>query len=589
MSDRYVRFDRKQDNANQIIAADDINSLQKVSEVTQKEFYKARDRSFIEKCLFVLEHHRVVNGMWIDVFEDVSKVDIAKTKSVVFSEPEQAIVFPDGLAEPEGWLYSNTWVNPNGSLMKKVIVMVDRTIPEYGGDMIIEVSNDGSNWFEPPLNDSEPFEIPTDGQRLKLRARFIRSDVTVSPRLEGWAVLFRDPANNIVRMPDGTPINPNPDPTDPTPINIFHNQLKGIGPDDHHPEKHSHDGTDGSGLISHTVLTDIGEDDHHAKNHRHGQDGVDAVVLDSDVVGTLGMQHLSVQVWLGRPGTTGLYREPKLGDRLVYVKTPDDETYLFYDLTNEGRLDHTLTIRAGVAAWETMVYGDYINSTGQKEIVLLGTEKNEYDATDDIVRHEIEKVTAPDQVKGVAVSDPKTGGVLEVTWAANVEHDIAGYNVYISTDGGNRWAKVNLTLITGLTQNVSGLIDGQTYWFKVTAVDTTNYESIDSAVVFGVPSMLDTIPPAKPTSLSAIGGNGTGKIELSWAAVSDADLATYALYRSPTGLPGSYLRIATINQPITTYTDTGGIVAGSQYWYYVTAIDTTGNESDPSGDVFATA
>ncbi|MNO98562.1 Fibronectin type III domain protein [compost metagenome] len=314
------------------------------------------------------------------------------------------------------------------------------------------------------------------------------------------------------------------------------------------------------------------------------------MTLDTDVVGTLGMQHLSVQVWLGKPGQTGLFRDPKLGDRLVYVKTPDDETYLFYDLTNEGRLDHTITIRAGVAAWETLLYGPYINSTGATETVMLGTEKTEYDATDDIIRKEIEKVTAPDQVKGIAASDPQTGGSIEVTWAANVEHDLAGYNVYISTNSGTTWAKVNTTgLIPDLVYVVGGLIDGNTYWFKVTAVDTTGYESIDSAVVYAVPTLLDTIPPAKPASLNALGGNGLGSVQLSWAGVADADLATYALYRSPTGIPGSFLKIATINQPTTTYTDTGGIVAGSDYYYYVTAVDTTGNESDASGTVMATA
>ncbi|WP_421021343.1 hypothetical protein, partial [Klebsiella pneumoniae] len=117
------------------------------------------------------------------------------------------------------------------------------------------------------------------------------------------------------------------------------------------PQEHSHDGSDGSGTVSHKHLTEVGPDDHHPKAHYHGEDGVPYVQLESDVVGTLPVENLSYQVWTGKPGKTGLYFDPQLGDRLVYVKSPDDETYLFYDLQND-RLSHTINIVQGIAVWE---------------------------------------------------------------------------------------------------------------------------------------------------------------------------------------------------------------------------------------------
>lgn len=586
MSDRFVRFDRREDNTGQKVQAADINTIQAVVEDNQKEIYRARDRSFLDRCLFTLDNHRAMNGMWIDFFETTNKIDISKTKGLLFSEPEQAVVFNDVPPDNfEGWLYSETWSNPNSTIMKNVLVLVESTIPE-NTDIVVEISNNGSDWFLPTINVSEPFQIATNGSRLKLRARYVRSQAGITPRIEGWAVLYKDEALNVIRMPDGTPIDMNPGGGDNSTIKLFHSQLMEIGPDDHHDQLHTHDGTDGSGLISHSVLTDIGEDDHHAKDHTHGEDGVSFVNLENDVIGTLGVENLSYQVWSGRPGQTGMFFDPKLGDRLTYVKTPDDETYMFYDMENEGRLDHTIAIREGIATYERLVYSPYTDSTNTTSIKMMGTEKFTYDATDEMIRRDIDKLIAPDQVKGVAVSDPQTGGALEVTWAKNSEYDLVGYRVYFATSTQS-WMPATDKLITGVSHTLTGLIDGTEYQIKVVAVDQSEYVSIDSGVVKGTPSLKDTIAPDKPSSMSASGGDGS--VYLAWAPNTEDDLATYALYRSPSGLPGSFLRIKTILKSETSYTDTGGIVSGSPYYYYVTAIDVQGNESVASETVVATA
>jgi hypothetical protein len=490
MSDgRFVRFDRKEDNVGQIISANDINSLQSVSEQQQRAIFQERDNAFLDKALFVLEHHRLLNGMWLDLFEDVNKIDLLKTQDVIFSEPERGITFPDATDYTEGVLYSQTYINPNGSNIKKVMVMVDAYVPE-GTNLVISITNNGVDWFEVPLSNSDLFEIPTDGQKLKLEARFTRSDVNVTPRLNAWAVLFRDPQLELVELPDGSKVvigNPQDDVGNL--VNIYHRQLLGIGPDDHHPQEHSHDGLDGSGLVSHTNLIDIGEDDHHPKDHQHGVDGVSLINLGTDVEGTLSDTHLSHQVWTGKPGVTGLFFDPKIGDRLVYTKTPDDETYLFYDFTHDGRLSHSITIFRGVAVWETLQYGPYVNSRGETEIKMLGTDKKEYDANDIMVIREIEKMTAPAPVSNILVSDPELGNVLDLAWTANKEHDVIGYNVYVRAGGVGPWALANTTgLIPTTGYSVVSLTTGVAYQFYVTAVDTQGYESDPSVIVSGTPT-----------------------------------------------------------------------------------------------------
>jgi hypothetical protein len=387
-------------------------------------------------------------------------------------------------------------------------------------------------------------------------------------------------------MPDGSqviidnPSNPVDPSTLPDVVQIMHSQLLGIGPNDHHDQEHSHDGTDGSGTVDHGDLTGIGEDDHHPKDHQHGLDGVDFVNLQTDVTGTLSSANLSYQVWTGKPGRTGLFFDPKLNDRLTYVKTPDDETYMFYDLVHD-RLDHTITIREGIAVWETMIYGNYTSSTGQVTVVLQGTDKQMFDATDIDVQNEIDKITAPDSPLGLRVNDPGTGGALDLSWTPNSELDLAGYNVYKSTDNGITWAMVNTSgVISASSFTVTGLANGSSALYAVTAVDTIGYESARSVAVIGIPSLHDTIAPNQPQGLSLVSLGGGGA-KLTWNPNTESDLANYKVYRSYSGAAGTFTYLATVDKSIHTFTE-GGLIVGSTYFYRITAFDTNGNESVPS-------
>ena len=95
----------------------------------------------------------------------------------------------------------------------------------------------------------------------------------------------------------------------------------------------------------------------------------------------------------------------------------------------------------------------------------------------------------------------------------------------------------------------------------------------------------DTTPPAVPTGLTATTVSSSS-INLDWADNTDSDLAGYKVYRSTTSdfTPGS----ANFVKQVTTsaYTDTG-LTADTTYYYKVTAVDTSGNESQPSAQASA--
>jgi chitodextrinase len=90
-------------------------------------------------------------------------------------------------------------------------------------------------------------------------------------------------------------------------------------------------------------------------------------------------------------------------------------------------------------------------------------------------------------------------------------------------------------------------------------------------------TMLDTIPPTAPASLSAAPGDA--QVALSWGASTDnVAVAGYRVYRDG----------VQIGQASSTSFNDTGLTDGTAYTYYVVAYDAAGNVSSPSATVSAT-
>jgi len=96
-------------------------------------------------------------------------------------------------------------------------------------------------------------------------------------------------------------------------------------------------------------------------------------------------------------------------------------------------------------------------------------------------------------------------------------------------------------------------------------------------------SVGDTTPPLPPVVLTAVGGNG--QVDLDWGDNAEPDLAGYNVYRSLDGV--AYVQVDSGLAPASLYTD-AAVTNGITYFYTVTAVDTSGNESGMSGAASAT-
>jgi hypothetical protein len=130
---------------------------------------------------------------------------------------------------------------------------------------------------------------------------------------------------------------------------------------------------------------------------------------------------------------------------------------------------------------------------------------------------------------------------------------------------------------------------GKTYVYVVRGTlsgAAAGLESNDSHSVILTPK--DTFPPAAPQGIVAAVLTGTvaGKsvVDLSWSINVEADLAGYRVYRNEQqGQRGMLITPELLLTPA--YRDSS-VAAGQRYWYTVTAVDRTGNESAPSEQIF---
>ena len=129
---------------------------------------------------------------------------------------------------------------------------------------------------------------------------------------------------------------------------------------------------------------------------------------------------------------------------------------------------------------------------------------------------------------------------------------------------------------------------GKTYVYTVrTAIpaDGGTIESGDS--VPAIVTAPDIYPPGVPQGLVAAvvtpDPNSPPEVDLSWSINTETDLAGYHVYRSEQeGTPGQGLTPDLLLSPA--YRDTS-VQPGHRYWYSVTAVDRSGNESAPSAPV----
>ena len=146
----------------------------------------------------------------------------------------------------------------------------------------------------------------------------------------------------------------------------------------------------------------------------------------------------------------------------------------------------------------------------------------------------------------------------------NAVSGAAKYEVYRARSRSGEYIKYSTVTGTSYT-NISYIENGNTYYYKVRALDANGTAGAWSSVVSV--TYKQTLPAPTVTG----GNDAQGRPTLKWNAVSGA--AKYEVYRARS-MNGDYIKYSTVTG--TSYTNTSYIEDGNTYYYKVRALDANG-------------
>jgi hypothetical protein len=190
--------------------------------------------------------------------------------------------------------------------------------------------------------------------------------------------------------------------------------------------------------------------------------------------------------------------------------------------------------------------------------------------------------SVPSQITGLSVpaapslSTPTNGSsgaavTLSLTWTSS--NYAASYALQVSTVSTFASTVVNLTGITGLTKGVSGLANSTTYYWEVSATNTSG-----SSVWSGVWNFMTVVAPPAAPSLSAPSSGAQNQainLTLSWASGSGATPVSYGVMVSTSSAFGT--TVFSLAGITATSVAPTGLTNGLTYYWKVNATDAGGS------------
>ncbi len=164
---------------------------------------------------------------------------------------------------------------------------------------------------------------------------------------------------------------------------------------------------------------------------------------------------------------------------------------------------------------------------------------------------------------------------IRLNWQANTEGNLAGYRVYRSTTSNGTYAELTTNPVTGTSFSDASALVNVTYFYRVIAVDYHGTLGATGSTVSATRSV-DTTPPATPNGLT--GSGSLSGISLDWSDNADSDLAGYRVYRA-SSVNGTYTLLTSTLLTASAFVDANA-PAGATSFYRVTAVDSSGNESN---------
>ncbi len=161
----------------------------------------------------------------------------------------------------------------------------------------------------------------------------------------------------------------------------------------------------------------------------------------------------------------------------------------------------------------------------------------------------------------------------------SVYEGFVGFNLYRGMEPGRHDpVPLNKEPLRTTAYKDTAVVNARTYYYVARSVDSPSLpwrESLDSNEGSATPA--DMTPPDRPLGVTVV--PGVGRVFLTWSDNKERDLAGYYIYRASGGMVFERLTPEPLSR--TTYSDETAS-PGALYYYKITAVDRSGNESEGS-------
>ena len=185
--------------------------------------------------------------------------------------------------------------------------------------------------------------------------------------------------------------------------------------------------------------------------------------------------------------------------------------------------------------------------------------------------------TPPKPVRPSGLKAASGDGSVTLTWDAASNASITGYEYQTRWAGvaWSAWTAISGSGSTTTSHTVTGLTNGTEYRFKLRAVNVSGAgKPGPGASPWYVSATPQVLPPAAPTGLTALAGNGT--VVLTWDDPSDTSITRYEYQMRWTGVGwGSWTAIPGSGSATRSHALTG-LTNGTEYRFKLRAVNVSG-------------
>lgn len=198
---KYTPFIPKENNLS-TIDANDINELQRAVEELQKTAFIQADDAFLDRCFVSLAHHPDANAMIVNTMDGSLRGVSMTYRDTYLDTATRSIVLTPGAYS--GYMVAEI-PNETGKAMRLPVLLVDEHTDD-SSRIEYEMSYDDQTYYPIRPNEAMPLEVDTERSILYLRITLNRYVEETNPRVDAWAVLYKDETFAFKFLDDGLDI-----------------------------------------------------------------------------------------------------------------------------------------------------------------------------------------------------------------------------------------------------------------------------------------------------------------------------------------------------------------------------------------------